>query len=83
MANKRQSKAGRRAADRAVLFINQLKHTKGEWYGKSFDLLPWQEQIVREIFGTLKVDGSRQFMAVDTNSNPKLNIKTLDGCICS
>ena len=61
MANKRQNKAGRRAADRAVLFINQLKHTKGEWYGKPFDLLPWQEQIVREIFGTLKADGSRQF----------------------
>lgn len=61
MANKRQNKAGRRAADRAVLFINQLKHTKGEWYGKPFDLLPWQEKIVREIFGTLKVDGSRQF----------------------
>ena len=61
MANKRQNKAGRRAADRAVLFINQLKHTKGEWYGKPFDLLPWQEQIVREIFGTLKADGNRQF----------------------
>ena len=56
MANKRQNKAGRRAADRAVLFINQLKHTKGEWSGKAFDLLSWQEQIVREIFGTLKVD---------------------------
>ncbi len=61
MAKKRQSKAGRRAADKAVLFINQLKHTKGEWYGKNFDLLPWQEQIVREIFGTLKQDGSRQY----------------------
>lgn len=61
MAKKRQSQAGRRAADKAVLFINQLKHTKGEWYGKNFDLLPWQEQIVREIFGTLKADGSRQY----------------------
>lgn len=51
----------RRAADRAVLFINQLKHTKGEWFGKNFYLLPWQEKIVRDIFGTLKSDGSRQY----------------------
>lgn len=51
----------RRAADRAVLFINQLKHTKGIWHGKNFTLLPWQEKIVREIFGTLKPDGSRQY----------------------
>lgn len=50
-----------RAADRAVLFINQLKHTKGEWHGKNFELLPWQEKIVRDIFGTLKPDGSRQY----------------------
>jgi hypothetical protein len=34
----------KRAADRAVLFINQLKHTKGEWFGKNFYLLPWQEK---------------------------------------
>jgi phage terminase large subunit-like protein len=51
----------KRAADRAVLFINQLKHTKGEWFGKNFTLLPWQEKIVRDIFGTLKPDGSRQY----------------------
>ncbi|MFA5676524.1 MAG: terminase large subunit, partial [Christensenellales bacterium] len=51
----------RRAADRAVLFINQLKHTKGKWHGQNFTLLPWQEKIVRDIFGTLKKDGSRQY----------------------
>ena len=51
----------RREADRAVLFINQLKHTKGIWHCKNFTLLPWQEKIVREIFGTLKPDGSRQY----------------------
>jgi len=49
------------AADRAVLFINQLKHTKGQWFGQNFKLLPWQEKIVRDIFGTLKPDGSRQY----------------------
>ena len=49
-------------ADRAVTFINNLSHTKGKWAGKRFDLLPWQEQIVRDLFGILKEDGNRQFL---------------------
>ena len=48
-------------ADRAVLFINSLKHTKGVWYGKNFELLPWQEKIIRDIFGTVKTNGYRQY----------------------
>lgn len=48
-------------ADRAVAFINALKHTKGEWHGKNFELLPWQETIVRDIFGTVKENGYRQY----------------------
>ena len=50
-----------RKADRAVTFIENLKHTKGQWAGKPFFLLPWQEQIVRDIFGVVKEDGTRQF----------------------
>lgn len=49
------------AADNAVTFINCLKHTKGEWYGSPFDLIDWQEQIVRDLFGILKPNGYRQF----------------------
>ena len=48
-------------ADRAVAFINALKHTKGEWHGKNFELLPWQETIVRDVFGTVKPNGYRQY----------------------
>ena len=48
-------------ADRAVKFIENLKHTKGKWAGKRFWLLPWQEQIIRDIFGVVKEDGKRQF----------------------
>ena len=48
-------------ADFVVGFIEQLKHTKGEFYKKPFELIDWQEQIVRDIFGTLKPDGTRQF----------------------
>ena len=49
-------------ADRAVTFINNLSHTKGKWAGKRFDLLTWQEQIVRDLFGIVKEDGNRQFL---------------------
>jgi hypothetical protein len=51
----------RRKADRAVKFIEMLRHTKGKWAGKRFWLLPWQEQIVRDLFGIIKPDGNRQF----------------------
>ena len=48
-------------ADRAVNFIEMLPHTKGEWAGKRFWLLPWQERLVRDIFGIVHEDGTRQF----------------------
>ena len=48
-------------ADRAVNFIEMLCHTKGEYAGKPFWLLPWEELLVRDIFGTVKSDGTRQF----------------------
>jgi phage terminase large subunit-like protein len=50
-----------RRADFAVNFIQMLKHTTGEWFGQPFRLMPWQEQIVRDIFGIVNVDGYRQF----------------------
>ena len=49
------------AADYAVNFIECLCHTKGTWAGKPFELIDWQEQIIRDIFGTLKPNGYRQF----------------------
>lgn len=49
-------------ADRAVKFIENLRHTKGKWAGKRFWLLPWQEQIIRDVFGVVKEDGNRQFL---------------------
>lgn len=48
-------------AERAVKFINNLKHTKGVWHGVPFDLLPWQDKIIRDLFGTVKEDGFRQY----------------------
>jgi phage terminase large subunit-like protein len=49
------------AADYAVSFIECLCHTKGTWAGKPFELIDWQEQIVRDLFGILKPNGYRQF----------------------
>jgi phage terminase large subunit-like protein len=48
-------------ADYVVNFIQCLCHTKGKWAGKPFILLPWQEEIIRNIFGILKPNGKRQF----------------------
>lgn len=63
-------------ADRAVAFIENLCHTKGKWAGKSFLLLPWQEQIVRDLFGIVKEDGNRQFLTAYIEI-PKKNGKQL------
>lgn len=48
-------------ADYAVNFIESLKHTDGIWSNKPFELIDWQEQIIRDVFGILKPDGYRQF----------------------
>ncbi|MGO1368519.1 terminase large subunit [Senegalia sp. (in: firmicutes)] len=44
-----------------INFIENLKHTKGEWHNKPFILLPWQKEIIRNLFGVIKEDGYRQF----------------------
>ena len=49
-------------ADSAVLFVNNLKHGVGKWRGTPFELLGWQERIIRDLFGIVrKNDECRQF----------------------
>ena len=48
------SRYDRALADRAVNFIQALKHTKGEFFNKPFMLLPWQETIIRDLLAWLK-----------------------------
>ena len=55
------SRYDKTAADYAVNFIECLSHTKGTWAGKPFELLEWQERIIRDLFGVLKPNGYRQF----------------------
>ena len=51
-------------ADRAVRFFELLKHTKGQFAGQPFMLLPWEKKIVRDVYGTIKKDGTRQYKYV-------------------
>ncbi len=55
------SKYNKKAADYAVNFIQCLCHTKGTWSGRKFELMDWQEQIIRDLFGVMKPNGYRQF----------------------
>ena len=57
----KDSRYNKDAADFAVMFIESLCHTKGTWAGQPFELIDWQEQIIRDLFGILKPNGYRQF----------------------
>ncbi len=41
-------------AQRVIGFVECLKHTKGEFHGRPFNLLPWQRQIISDVFGTVR-----------------------------
>lgn len=51
-------------ADRAVKFFESLKHTDGQFYNQPFILLDWERKIIRDVYGTLKEDGTRQYKFV-------------------
>lgn len=51
-------------AQRAVQFFELLKHTDGQFYNQPFILLPWEKKIIRDVYGTLKEDGTRQYKYV-------------------
>jgi len=50
--------------ERAVKFINNLTHHEGKMAGKPFALAPWQERIVRRIYGDTDADGRRRVRTV-------------------
>ena len=65
-----------RFADLAVMFVNQLKHSTGKWKGMPFELIDWQERIIRDIFGIVRKDDEcRQFRRVYVEV-PKKNGKS-------
>jgi phage terminase large subunit-like protein len=62
-------------ASRAVQFFESLQHTKGRFHGQPFTLLPWEKDIVRNVYGTLREDGTRQYHTVYVEI-PKKNGKS-------
>jgi len=51
-----------KAAQRVVAFIEGfLRHSKGVWAGERFTLQPWQQAIMRELFGWKRADGTRRY----------------------
>jgi phage terminase large subunit-like protein len=48
--------------DEVVAWIERhCVHVKGSWAGQPLALQPWQRALVRELFGTLRPDGRRQY----------------------
>lgn len=64
MNKKELAALGREKAAAAVGFIEGLRHVKDPWHGVFFDLLPWQKRIIKDVYGTLKPDGNRQYKYV-------------------
>lgn len=53
-------------AARAMRFFNKgLLHVSSKWRGKPFALPDWQAQIVEDIFGWKRPDGTRRFRMVN------------------
>lgn len=50
--------------DRAVTFLRRLRHPNSAEPGRRFQLYPWQERIVRRIYGPRNADGSRTVKTV-------------------
>lgn len=53
------------AADRVCRFFEKrLRHFEGKFAGKPFTLLPWQRQMLRDVFGWKRQDGTRRYRHV-------------------
>lgn len=62
-------------------FISCLKHSRGEFAGKPFELFPWQQDYLDKLFNTKRENGTRQyrtcFLAI-----PRKNGKTQLSAAC-
>jgi phage terminase large subunit-like protein len=47
--------------ERAVQFVQRLRHQKGQWGGSNIVLETWQRSYVETLVGTLREDGLRQY----------------------
>ena len=73
-------------ADYATQMIAILKLT-GDFHGESFELMPWQEKIIRDVYGTLNERRCRQYRYIyieTAKKNAKSQLIAGSGsCTCS
>lgn len=48
-------------ANKVIRFISLLRHSKAPWAGKSFILMPWQQDFIETLYETLTPAGLRQY----------------------
>lgn len=66
-ADERAVAEGCRIDERAAVrvrdfFYRFLRHSKGQWAGKPFELMPWQwDDIILPLFGWIRADGRRRY----------------------
>ena len=58
----------------SIEFVQTLRHT-GDFFGKPFTLLPWQTEVISDVYGTLTESGTRQYKTAYLEI-PKKNGKT-------
>lgn len=69
-------------AQRSAQFIELLQHT-GDFHGQPFVLLPWQRQIICDVFGTMNERGVRQYRNVYIETSKKNGKSELLGGIAN
>lgn len=53
------------AVDRVISFCEHLRQSKGQWAGKYLKLLPWQTELITNVFGwKKKTDGTRRYRTI-------------------
>lgn len=65
-----------RAQHALDFFPEWLRHSKGRLAGKAFELLPWESEVIAELFGWLRVDDDTRRYRVAYISTPKKNGKS-------
>jgi phage terminase large subunit-like protein len=65
----------KKRANRALDFFTNLRHTKGQFSGRPFELLPWEYKILWDVYGTLNEQHLRQYKYLYLEI-PKKNGKT-------
>lgn len=67
-----------RATHALNFFSEWLRHSKGKFAGQPFDLLPWQAELIAELFGWVRVDDdTRRYRVAYVSTAKKSGKSTL------